>query len=78
MKLARALENFTLPPEVALMPNKVFYRAGDHQLMPDLYVGHAVEHGPEPEDLFHVDAIVKGVEVAPSVEETGCAMSYTH
>ena len=53
MKLAKGLENFTLPPEVALMPDKVFYRAGDHQLMPDLYVGHAVAKGPEPEDLFH-------------------------
>lgn len=41
--LAKALEGFELPPEVALMPDKVFYRAGDHQLMPDLYVGHAVE-----------------------------------
>ena len=46
VKLAKALENFTLPPEVALMPDKVFYRAGDHQLMPDLYVGHAVEKAP--------------------------------
>ena len=36
VKLAHALENFTLPPEVALMPDKVFYRGGDHQLMPDL------------------------------------------
>ena len=26
-KLAKALEDFTLPPEVALMPDKVFYRA---------------------------------------------------
>jgi branched-chain amino acid transport system substrate-binding protein len=71
-KLAKALENFTLPPEVALMPDRVFYREGDNQLMPNLYVGHAVEKGPEPEDLFHVDSIVKGVDVALPVSETGC------
>ena len=75
-KLAKGLENFTLPPEIALMPDKVFYRAGDHQLMPDLYVGHAVEKGPEPEDLFHVDSVVKGEEVALPVSETGCHLSY--
>jgi len=76
VKLAKGLENFQLPPEVALMPNKVFYRAGDNQLMPDLYVGHAVEKGPTPEDLFHVDSIVKGVDAALPVSETGCHLKW--
>jgi branched-chain amino acid transport system substrate-binding protein len=76
VKLAHTLENFTLPPEVALMPDKVFYRAGNHQLMPDLYVGHAVEKGPEPDDLFHVDQVVKGVDVALPVSETGCHLKW--
>lgn len=76
VKLAKALENFTLPPEIALMPDKVFYRAGDNQLMPDLYVGHAVAQGPEPEDLFHVDSIAKGVDVALPVSETGCHLKW--
>jgi branched-chain amino acid transport system substrate-binding protein len=76
VKLARALENFTLPPEVALMPDRVFYRAGDNQLMPNLYVGHAVEKGPEPEDLFHVDSVVKGVDMALPVSETGCHLKW--
>jgi branched-chain amino acid transport system substrate-binding protein len=74
--LAKGLENFTLPPEVALMPDKVFYRKGNHQLMPDLYVGHAVEKGAVPEDLFHVDKIVKGIDAALPVEETGCQLSW--
>jgi branched-chain amino acid transport system substrate-binding protein len=73
--LAKGLENFTLPPEVALMPDKVFYRKGDHQLMPDLYVGHAVAKGTEPEDLFHVDSVVKGSDVAPKVSDTGCHLT---
>jgi branched-chain amino acid transport system substrate-binding protein len=76
IKLAKALENFTLPPEIALMPDKVFYRAGDNQLMPDLYVGHAVEQGPEPEDLFHVDSVAKGVDVALPVDQTGCHLKW--
>jgi len=76
VKLAKALENFTLPPEIALMPDKVFYRAGDHQLMPDLYVGHAVEKGAMPEDLFHVDQIVKGVDAALPVDQTGCHLTW--
>lgn len=75
-KLATALENFQLPPEIALMPDKVFFRAGDNQLMPDLYVGHAVEKGSEPEDLFHVDSIVNGVDAAPPVSETGCHLKW--
>ncbi|MGH7031639.1 MAG: ABC transporter substrate-binding protein, partial [Stellaceae bacterium] len=76
VKLAKALEGFKLPPEIALMPNETFYRAGDHQLMPTLYVGHAVEKGPEPEDLFHVDQLVKGVDAALSVADTGCHLKW--
>ena len=76
VKLAKALEGFKLPPEVALMPNETFYRAGDHQLMPTLYVGHAVAKGPEPEDLFHVDQLVKGVDAALPVAETGCHLKW--
>jgi len=77
VKLAKGLEGFKLPPQVALMPDTPFYRAGDHQLMPDLYVGHAVSKGSAPEDLFHVDEVVKGTDVAPSVEATGCHINWT-
>ena len=76
VKLAKALEGFKLPPEIALMPNETFYRAGDHQLMPTLYVGHAVANGPVPEDLFHVDELVKGVDAALPVDQTGCHVKW--
>jgi len=76
VKLAKALENFKLPPEIALMPYDTFYRAGDHQLMPTLYVGNAVDKGPEPEDLFKVDELVKGVDAALPVAETGCHLKW--
>ncbi len=76
VKLAKATENFKLPPEIALMPGETFYRAGDHQLMPTLYVGHAQAKGSAPEDLFHVDELVKGVDAALPVAETGCHMKW--
>jgi branched-chain amino acid transport system substrate-binding protein len=76
IKLAKALENFELPPDIALQPYKAFYRAGDHQLMPTLYVGHAVKEGPTPEDLFHVDLLVKGTDAALPVAETGCHLRW--
>src|SRR5246500_2041450 len=76
VKLAKALENFKLPPEIALMPYDTFYRAGDHQLMPTLYVGNAIEKGSDPEDLFKVDELVKGVDAALPVAETGCRLSW--
>jgi branched-chain amino acid transport system substrate-binding protein len=44
--------------------------------MPDLYVGHAVEKGSTPDDLFHVDEIVKGTDAALPVAETGCHLTW--
>jgi len=76
VKLAKALGDFRLPPEVALMPNNPYYRAGDHQLIPSLYVGHAQTKGDDPEDLFKVTDVVKGEQVAPSVAATGCKLSW--
>ncbi len=76
-KMAKFLQNWKLPPEVALMPNQPFYREGDNQLRPTLSVGHAPEHGKDgPADLFVVDEEVKGVDAALPVDETGCKMKW--
>ncbi len=76
-KMAKFLQNWKLPPEIALMPNQPFYREGDNQLMPTLYVGHAQSQGKDdPEDLFVVDEEVKGVDAALPVAETGCKMKW--
>ena len=65
VKMAKAMQGFKLPPEVALMPDGAFFRAGQGQLIPDLYVGHAQSKGADdPEDLFVVDDVVKGADVA--------------
>ena len=44
--------------------------------MPTLYVGHAIEEGSDPEDLFEVDELVKGVDAALPVAETGCHLRW--
>jgi branched-chain amino acid transport system substrate-binding protein len=76
-KMAKAMRGFKLPPEVALMPDAPFFRAGQGQLIPDLYVGHAQSKGTDdPEDLFVVDEVVKGSEVAGTLEETGCKQTW--
>jgi branched-chain amino acid transport system substrate-binding protein len=76
IKLAKAMQGLVLPPEVALMPNNPFYREGDNQLMPTLYVGSSQKApaGGDPEDLFKVTQLVKGIDAALSVEGTGCKM----
>ncbi len=76
VKMAKALQGFKLPPEIALMPNGAFYRAGQNQLIGDLYVGNAQAQGSAPDDLFHVTNVVKGTDVAGTLEETGCKMTW--
>jgi branched-chain amino acid transport system substrate-binding protein len=78
LRMAKALENMKLPPEVGLMPSPPFYRAGDHQLMPTLYVGNARAKGTDPEDLFEVTRLLKGPDIASPVEQTGCQMTWPH
>lgn len=77
VKLAAALGDFELPPEVKLQPNKVYYRKGDHQLMTSAFVGEAQANGKDdPEDLYRVDNVVPGDKTAPAVSDTGCAMQF--
>jgi branched-chain amino acid transport system substrate-binding protein len=77
VKLAQALGDFELPPEVKLQPNKVYYRKGDHQLMTSSFVGVAQAKGKDdPDDLFLVDQIVPGDKTAPPVDQTGCKVQW--
>ena len=64
VKMAKAMQGFKLPPEVALMPDGAFFREGQNQLIPNLFVGNAQSKGSEPEDLFNVTTLVKGVDAA--------------
>lgn len=69
-KVARAMEGMKLPPEVALQPGKVYYRAEDHQLMANKFPGQVNTNGEYP-DLFEVADVVPKTRLAGSVEAFG-------
>ena len=59
------------------MPDAPYFRKGQNQLIPNLFVGHAQAQGPAgPDDLFKVTQVVKGPDAAGSLEETGCKMTW--
>jgi len=76
MKLVKALEDEPLPPEIALQKGKVFYRAGDHQMMADIFTGEVHPPKGDPANVFSIEKPVPGEEAAGPVAETGCQMSY--
>ena len=77
VKMAHALSDLELPPEVSLSPNKVKYRAGDHQLMSDIFVGQVQPPGAGgPDDLFKVASVVPGEQAAGPAEATGCKINW--
>jgi branched-chain amino acid transport system substrate-binding protein len=74
--MAKGLQGFQLPPEIALGPNPAIYRAGQNQLIATLYVGTAQASGSTSDDLFKVTSIVNGADVAGTLEESGCKMTW--
>ena len=58
------------------MPDGAFYRKGQNQLIPNLFVGHAQAKGSAPDDLFKVTEVVKGPDAAGTLEESGCKMAF--
>ena len=58
------------------LPDGAAYRASQNQLIPNLYVGNAQAKGSDAEDLFKVTEVVKGPDIAGSLEETGCKMTW--
>jgi len=75
-KMAKALQNMKLPPEVALMHDAPYFRANQNQLIPNLFVGQAQAQGSAPDDLFKVTQVVKGNDAAGTLEESGCKMTW--
>ena len=76
IKMARALEGEALPPEVALQPGKIAFRAGDHELMANIFVGQVHPPKGDPADIFTVAKMVPGEQAAGTVADTGCHMSF--
>lgn len=74
--LAHALAGMELPPEVALQPGKVYYRAGDHELMPNVFTGEV--HSPaanDPYNFFKVAELIPADRADP-LASTGCHMTF--
>ena len=76
VKIAKFLQGYKLPPEVACMPDAPYFRAGQNQLIPNLFVAHAQAKGINDEDLFKVTTVVKGDDIAGTLEETGCKLTW--
>lgn len=76
LKLSHAMEGMELPPEIALQPGKVAYRAGDHQLMSNIFVGDVHPPKGNPDDIFTVGNVEPGEQAAGPVSDTGCKMVY--
>jgi branched-chain amino acid transport system substrate-binding protein len=74
-KLSLAMEDMELPPEVALQSGHIRYRAGDHQLMSNIFVGDVHPPTPSnPDDVFTTATVVPGEQADGPVSETGCKM----
>ncbi len=77
IKMAHALEDEVLPPDIALQPGKIVFRAGDHQLMSNVFTGEVhPPKGGNPDDVFTVAQLVPGEQAAGTVADTGCKMTF--
>jgi branched-chain amino acid transport system substrate-binding protein len=74
--LARALEGYTLPANVALEPERAFFRDRDHQLMSTILVGEVHPPRSDPFDVFTTRAIVKAGTAAEPAEATACRLAF--
>lgn len=74
-KMAVALEDMELPPDVALQPGPIRFRKGDHQLMSNIFVGQVHPPAGNPDDVFTVEALVPGETAAGTVADSGCHMT---
>jgi branched-chain amino acid transport system substrate-binding protein len=74
--LARALQGYTLPPDVALDPGQAFFRDRDHQLMSTILVGEVHPPRDDPFDVFTTRAIVRTDKAAEPVEVSACRLAF--
>ncbi len=74
--LARALQGYTLPADVALDANRAFFRDRDHELMSTILVGEVHPPRDDPFDVFTVRAAVKGEEAAGPADASECRLAF--
>jgi branched-chain amino acid transport system substrate-binding protein len=74
--LSRALKGYTLPPAVALSPDRTYFRAHDHQLMSPILVGEVHPARGGPFDVFTPRAVVGADLAAEPVESNACRLTF--
>jgi branched-chain amino acid transport system substrate-binding protein len=74
--LARALQGYTLPADIALDPNRAFFSAADHELMSTILVGEVHPPLADPFDVFTVRALVGGEKAAGPDAASACRLAF--
>jgi branched-chain amino acid transport system substrate-binding protein len=74
--LARALQGYALPANIALGPDRSFFRDRDHQLMSPILVGEVHPPRGDPFDVFTARAIIKGEQAAGPVDVNQCRLAF--
>ena len=74
--LARALQGYTLPANIALDPNRAFFTAADHELMSTILVGEVHPPRADPFDVFAVRALVEGEKAAGPDAASACSFAF--
>jgi branched-chain amino acid transport system substrate-binding protein len=74
--LARALQNYTLPADIALDPNRVFFRERDHELMSTILVGEVHPSRADPFDVFTAHTAVPGDQAAGATDASACQLAF--
>jgi branched-chain amino acid transport system substrate-binding protein len=74
--LARALQGYTLPADVALDANRAFFRDRDHELMSTILVGQVNPPRDDPFDVFTVRATVKAEDAAGPADASACRLAF--
>ena len=74
--LARALQGYTLPADIALDPNRAFFSTADHELMSTIFVGEVHPPRGDPFDVFTVRAPVEGEKAAGPDAASACRLAF--
>ena len=74
--LARALQGYTLPANIALDPNRAFFSAADHELMSTILVGEVHPPRADAFDVFAVRALVEGEKAAGPDAASACRLAF--
>jgi branched-chain amino acid transport system substrate-binding protein len=74
--LARALQGYTLPADIALDAERAFFRERDHELMSSVLIGEVHPPGGDPFDVFTVRKAVKAEDAAGLPEASECRLAF--